>query len=130
MSTLVLQIVLYLVVATAFTAFAALVFSGLTLLAGKISPHLEMSGPEGWTFREFYMRYLIVAAVFAFVAIGLMPFLSCLGALLGLVALIVAYKHVFDAGWLQAIVLGGMGGAVALVLFTFLAVLDLRPLGL
>jgi len=130
MSTLVLQIVLYVVVALAFTAFAALVFSALTLLAGKVSPHFEMTGPEDWTFREFYVRYLIIAAVFAFVAIGLMPFLSCFGALLGLGALIVAYKLVFDAGWLQAIVLGGMGGAVALILFVFLAVPVLRLLGL
>jgi len=130
MSTLVLHIVLYVVIALAFTAFAALVFSGLTLLAGKISPHFEMTGPEGWTFREFYVRYLIIAAVFAFVAIPLVPLLGCLGALLGMVALIVAYKRVLDTDWPQAVVLGGMGGAVALILFVFLLVLVLRPLGL
>jgi hypothetical protein len=130
MPTLVLQVVVYFVIALALTAFAALVFSGLTLLAGKISPHFEMTGPEGWTFGQFYVRYLIIAAVFAFVAIPLLPFLGCLGALLGMVALTAAYKRVFDADWLQAVVLGGMGGAVALMLFVFVMVLILRPLGL
>jgi len=123
MPTLVLHVVLYVVVALAFTAFAALVFSALTLLAGKMSPHLQMSGPEGWTFREFYLRYLIIAAVFTFVSLPL-------GPVLGLVALAVAYKYVFDAGWIQAVVIGAMGGVVALVLFVFLLVLILHPLGL
>ena len=127
---LVLNIVMYVVVGVLFTAFAALVLSGLTLLAGKISPHFEMAGPEEWTFREFYVRYLIIAAVFAFVAIVLSPLLGCFGLLIGMFALIVAYKHVFNAEWPQALVLGAMGGAISLMLFVFIMVLILQPLGL
>ena len=50
--------------------------------------------------------------------------------LLGIAALAVAYKYVFDAGWVQAIVIGGVGGIIALLLFVLLMVTVLRPLGL
>ena len=50
--------------------------------------------------------------------------------LLGIGALAVAYKYVFDAGWVQAIVMGIVGGLIALVLFVLLLVVVLGPLGL
>ena len=45
----------------AFTLFAALVFSLLTLLLGKIRPDFEISGPDDWSFAAFYVRYLLIA---------------------------------------------------------------------
>jgi len=120
---MIFTLIFNIVIGIIFTAFVALVFSVLTLLMGKISPDFELAGPEGWTFREFYVRYLIIAAVFTFVSLPL-------GPLLGLIALAMAYKYVFDAGWIQAVVIGAMGGVVALVLFVFLLVLILHPLGL
>jgi hypothetical protein len=127
---MILLILMLIVIGIVFTAFAALVFTGLTLGLGKISPHFELTVPEDWTFGEFYLRYLIIAAVFTFVALPLAPLLGCAGVFLGVAALTAAYKRVFDADWLQAIVIGGMGGAIAFVLFVFLLVLVLRPLGL
>lgn len=126
---MILLIVMLIVIGIVFTAFAALVFTGLTLGLGKISPHFELTVPEDWSFGEFYLRYLIIAAVFTFVALPLTPLFGCAGVFLGVVALTAAYRKVFDADWLQAIVIGGMGGAIAFVLFMFLLVLVLRPLG-
>lgn len=120
---IIITLLLYLVVGAIFTAFVALVFSALTLLLGLISPDFEVSGPEGWKFRDFYVRYLIVAAVYTLVSLPL-------GGWIGWLALIAAYKYVFDAGWLQALVIGGVGGVIAVVLFVFLMVLVLQPLGL
>jgi hypothetical protein len=117
-------LLIYVVFGVVFTAFAALVFCVLTLLLGKLSPHFELSGPDDWKFHEFYVRYLIIAAVFTCVSLPLGH------GLLGIAALAVAYKFVFDAGWPQAIVIGGIGGVIALVLFVFILVLILQPLGL
>ena len=49
---------------------------------------------------------------------------------LGIAALAVAYKYVFDAGWVQAAVIGIVGGIIALVLFVILAAAVLTPIGL
>ena len=62
---------LYLVIGIVFTAFAALVFSVLTLILGKFFSAFEVSGPDGWQFSEFYIRYLIIAAVYTFVSLPL-----------------------------------------------------------
>lgn len=120
---IVITLLLYLVVGVIFTAFVALVFSALTLLLGLISPDFEVTGPEGWKFRDFYVRYLIVAGVYTLLTLPL-------GGWIGWGALIVTYKYVFDAGWLQALVIGGVGGIIAVVLFVFMMVLVLQPLGL
>ena len=72
--------VVILLIAVVFTAFAALVFSVLTLLLGMVWDDFEVSGPDGWTlevFGEFYLRYLIIAAVFTFVSLPLGNGLSC-----------------------------------------------------
>ncbi len=42
----------------------------------------------------------------------------------------VAYKYVFGAGWVQAIVIGIVGGIIALVLFVILVAVVLIPIGL
>ena len=64
-------ILLSLVIGIAFTAFAALVFSVLTLILGKFFDAFDVSGPEGWRFSDFYVRYLIIAAVYTFVSLPL-----------------------------------------------------------
>jgi len=112
------------VIGIAFAAFAALVFSLLTLLLGMMFKSFEISGPDDWSFFEFYKRYLIIAAVFTFVSLPLG------NGFLGVGALALAYKFVFDAGWVQAIVMGLVGGAIALVLFLLLMTAILTPFGL
>ena len=60
------------VVGVAFAAFAALVFSVLTIILGKMSQEFEYLGPDDWTFLDFYLRYLVIAAVYTFVSLFLM----------------------------------------------------------
>lgn len=110
-----------LVVGAAFTAFAALVFSVLTLILGKMFTSFELSGPDDWQFPDFYKRYLIIAAVYTFVALPL-------GGILGIAALALAYKFVFQAGWIQAAIMGTIGGFIALALFMLLIQLSPVPL--
>jgi hypothetical protein len=119
-----MNILILILIGLAFTAFAALVFSVLTLVLGKMFPSFEVSGPEGWSFPEFYTRYLIIAAVYTFVSLPLGS------GLLGIAALAMAYKYVFDAGWVQAAVIGTIGGIIAWVLFIILLAAILMPFGL
>ena len=63
-----MEFFLLIVIGILFTALAALVFSMLTLLLGKISTSFAVSGPDDWNFWEFYVRYLIIAAVYTFVS--------------------------------------------------------------
>ena len=120
-----MNIIILIVIGIAFTAFVALVFSVLTLILGKMFESFEVSGPEGWTFFDFYKKYLIIAAVYTFVSLPLGS------GILGIAALAVAYKFVFfDAGWLQAIVIGLIGGFIAMVLFIILLAVVITPLNL
>ena len=119
-----MDVLILLVIGVVFTAFAALVFAGLTLLLGLMFESFEVSGPDNWGFFAFYKRYLIIAAVFTCVTIPVGP------GILGIGALALAYKFVFDAGWVQAIVMGTVGGVIALVLFLILLTVVLAPLGL
>jgi hypothetical protein len=105
-----------LVVGVAFTAFAALVFSGLTLLLGMMFKSFELSGPDNWQFLDFYKRYLVIAAVYTFVSLPL-------GGFIGIAALALAYKFVFQAGWTQAAIMGTVGGLIAFALFFLLILL-------
>lgn len=82
-----------------------------------------MSGPDDWSFLDFYKRYLIISAVFTFVALPTNP-------LLGIPALAVAYKFAFDAGLKQALVIGTIGGVIAMFLFRLLIYAVLTPFGL
>jgi hypothetical protein len=66
-----MEILLLILVGVAFTLFAALVFPGLTLLFGKFSRSFDVDGPDDWSFGGFYLRYLIVAAVYTFVSLPL-----------------------------------------------------------
>ena len=118
-----MSILLLIAVGIAFTAFAALVFAVLTIVLDWLDVEaFSISGPEGWSFWEFYKRYLIIAAVFTFVSLPLG------NGLLGIAALAVAYKFVFDAGWVQALVVGIIGGFIAFFLFILLISLVVAPL--
>ena len=119
-----MDFVILVVIAVLFTAFSALVFSVLTLILGKLFDAFSVSGPEGWNFFDFYKRYLIIAAVFTLVTLPLG------WGVLGIGALAVAYKYVFDAGWVQAAVIGTVGGVIAMVLFVVLTIAVLTPLQL
>jgi len=119
-----MHILLLLLIGVVYTAFTALVFSLLTLWLGKMFTSFEVSGPDGWTFFDFYKRYLIIAAVYVFVSMPLG------NGILGIAALAVAYRYVFDAGWVQAIVIGIVGGIIAFLLFALLILAVLGPLGL
>jgi hypothetical protein len=118
-----MALLIFLVIGVAFAAFTALVFAALTLLLAKLLPSFEVSGPDDWSFFEFYKRYLIIAAVFTFVSLPL-------GYILGIGALALAYKYVFDAGLVQAAIMGTVGGLIAATLFFALALMILKPLGL
>ena len=133
-----MEILLLFVLGVAFAAFAALVFAVLTLLPGKFLPDFELSAPDDWSFFDFYKRYLIVAAVYTFVSIPITvalfgitgPLRRGVFLLPGIAALAAAYKFVFDAGWNQAVLMGTIGGIIALVLFFMLIHNVLVPLGL
>lgn len=105
------------------SSIAALVFAVLTLLLARISEDFVISGPDDWSFLDFYKRYLIISAVYTFVALPTNP-------LLGIPALAVAYKFAFDAGLKQALVIGTIGGVIAMILFRLLIYAVLTPFGL
>jgi hypothetical protein len=119
-----MNILILVLVGLAFAAVAALVFAVLTLILGKMFTSFEVSGPDDWTFFDFYKRYLLIALVYSFVSLPLG------NGLLGIGALAVAYKFVFDAGWTQAIVMGTAGGLIAVVLFIIMLTAILTPFGL
>ena len=50
--------------------------------------------------------------------------------LLGIGALALAYKYVFDAGWTQAAIMGTIGGLIAFALFFLMIIGILAPLGI
>ncbi len=119
-----MSILILVLVGLVFAAFTALVFAVLTLVLGKMFTSFQVSGPDDWSFFDFYKRYLLIAAVYVFVSLPLG------NGLLGIGALALAYKYVFDAGWVQAAVMGTVGGIIALVLFVVLLTAVLTPFGL
>ena len=117
-----MEILLLFIVGIVFSAFAAIVFVVLTFVLGKFFDAFDVSG-DG-TFLEFYLRYLVIALVYTFVTLPLG------NGLIGIAAMAVAYKYVFYAGWTQALVMGTIGGIIALVLFAILVTLILAPMGI
>ncbi len=87
-----MSILILVLVGLVFAAFTALVFAVLTLVLGKMFTSFQVSGPDDWSFFDFYKRYLLIAAVYVFVSLPLG------NGLLGIGALALAYKYVFDAG--------------------------------
>jgi len=99
----------------------ALVFSGVTLFLGLFWSRFKPVG-EG-TFWDFYKQFLIIAA--AYVVLSLLG----IGGLVGLAVMALAYKCVFGAGWVEALVIGILGGLIGWVLM-ILAVAGVVALGL
>ncbi len=130
MPNLVYYVVSLLVIGLVFTPFLALFLTGFTLLLGKMSTHFQITLPEDWKFRQLFLRYLIIAGVYTIVTIPVTLLVPCAGVVIGIVAMTAAYGKVFDADWLQAVVIGGVGGAMALVLFLAMVVPVLQLLGL
>ena len=87
----------------------ALVFSGVVLLLGLVWERFRTSGPGG--FGMLYLKFLIIAAVYMVLAV------VGIGGLLGLMIMALAYKYVFGAGWVEALIIGIVGGIIGWVAF-------------
>ena len=98
----------------------ALIFTGTVYFLGLFWDRFAVSGGS---FKDVYLKFLIVAAVYLL--------LSVLGisGLIGLAIMALCYKFTFDAGWVEALVLGILGGAIAWGLF-ILVLLAMVGLGL
>jgi hypothetical protein len=59
---------------------------------------------------DFYRQFLIVASVYVVLS------LLGIGGLIGLLIMALAYKTVFGAGWVEALVIGIFGGALGWVM--------------
>ncbi len=79
------------------------------------------SGPGG--FRIMYLKFLIISAAYLVLAV------LGIGGLVGLGLMTLAYKFVFSAGWVQALVIGILGGFVGWLLF-ILVVAGLIQIGM
>ena len=91
------------------TPIFALGFMLITLFLGLFWEAFRMEG-EG-SLIQAYKQFLIVAAIYVVLAmIGIR-------GLMGLAVMAVAYKYVFGAGWLQALVIGILGGLLAWAIF-------------
>jgi hypothetical protein len=89
--------------------FFALVFSLVTWLLSRVWDAFEIEG-RGGLFR-FYGQFLIISALYvAIVLLGVHP-------LIGLLVMFLGYRYVFGAGWLQALVIGFLGGMIGWALF-------------
>ncbi len=95
----------YLVVAAIAIPLFALVFSVVTLFLALFWSRFKPVGD--FSFGRFYLQFLIIAAAY----VGL-SFLG-IGGLLGLAVMGLTYKLVFGAGWVEALVIGIVGGLVA-----------------
>lgn len=107
-----------------FVPFAALIFSVGTLGIGLVWSDFAVSGPDGWRFRDFYCRYLIVAAIFTFVCLPIMVLPIPFSALVAVGVLTVTMQSTFGAGWVHAAIVGGTG---ILILFVFADLLSSIP---
>ena len=102
----------YVILFVVATPLFALVFSGLTLFLGLFWQRFETTGHGG--FAQLYKQFLIVAAIY--VALSMLGIVG----LLGLLVMAAAYKTVFGAGIVEALVIGVVGGLIGWVLFVAL----------
>jgi len=87
----------------------ALVFSVVTLLLGLVWDRFQTSGPGG--FGMLYLKFLIIATAYmVLTVIGIR-------GILGLVVMAFAYKLVFGAGWVEALIIGIVGGIIGWIAF-------------
>jgi hypothetical protein len=92
----------------------ALVFSVTVCFLGLFWNDFQTTGPGG--FKMLYGKMLIIAAMYVLLS------MAGIGGLIGLAIMAFGYKIVFAAGWLQAFVVGLLGGVVGWVLFLLVAV--------
>ena len=92
----------------------ALAFSATVKFLGLFWGRFETSGPGG--FATLYTRMLIIAAIYVVLA------MFGIGGLLGLLVMALGYKFVFYAGWVEALVIGILGGIIGWVLFVVVLV--------
>jgi hypothetical protein len=89
--------------------FFALVFSLVTWILGFFWDVFGIEGRGGLL--KFYGQFLIIAALYVgIVLLGVHP-------LIGLVVMFLGYRYVFGAGWVQALVIGFLGGIIGWALF-------------
>ena len=99
----------------------ALAFAGTVKFLGLFWGRFETSGPGGFTM--LFTKMLLVAAVYVLLS------LAGIGGLLGLAVMALCYKSMFGAGWVEALVIGVLGGLVGWALFIVTA-LALTELGM
>ena len=111
----------YLLLAVVGVPLFALVFSGTVLFLGLFWDRFKTSGPGG--FRMLYGKMLIISAIY----LGLAVF--GIHGLTGLVIMAVGYSAVFGASWVEALVIGILGGTAGWVLF-IASLMALEAIGL
>lgn len=97
----------------------ALVFSLVTWVLSWFWDAFGIEGRGGLL--RFYGQFLVISALYvAVVMLGVHP-------LIGLVVMFLGYRYVFGAGWVQALIIGFLGGMIGWALLpTVLAFLERR----
>jgi len=95
----------YLVICVVFVPVFALAFTIVTYLLGGVMPYFR---PQGGSLGAVYKGFLFIAAIYMLVGV------LRLGVLPALVVMAVAYRYVFDATWVHALVIGLLGGIVGI----------------
>jgi hypothetical protein len=89
--------------------FFALVFSLVTWVLSFVWDAFGIEGRGGLL--KFYGQFLIISALYvAVILLGVHP-------LIGLLVMFLGYRYVFGAGWIQALVIGFLGGMIGWALF-------------
>ena len=99
----------------------ALAFAGTVKFLGLFWGRFQTSGPGGFTM--LFTKMLLVAVVYLLLSV------VGIGGLLGLAVMTLCYKTLFGAGWIEALVIGILGGLVGWILFIF-ALAGLAELGM
>jgi len=89
----------------------ALAFTFVTYFLGIF---IQSFRPNEATFLDMYRGFLLIAAIYIFLAtLGI-------GGLVGLIIMAVAYRYVFDATWVHALVIGVIGGIIGMFAWIYL----------
>lgn len=92
----------YVLIAVIGIPLFALVFSGTTLFLGLFWSRFKPEGEGG--FGQLYKQFFVIAVIY--VALALIG----IGGWIGLAVMAVGYRTVFGAGWVEALVIGLVGG--------------------
>ena len=102
----------YVVLAVIGIPLFAFVFAATVKFLGLFWLRFKTEGPGG--FLQLWTQFLVVSTVY--VALACFGIGGLLGLILGLAVMAAAYKAVFGAGWVEALVIGILGGGVGWVL--------------